>query len=134
MRRTDTLQVTPAGISGDRYHEGTGSWSAHRTSPLTLIEAGLVAEVGRRLGVSLDPVSLRRNVVVEGGALEAWLGRRFRIGEVVLEGERPCDPCRYLERHLSIEGLKEALEGCGGLRVRVVHGGILQVGDRLTSD
>ena len=29
----------------------------------------------------------------------------------VLEGERPCDPCRHLEEHLGHPGLKDALRG-----------------------
>ena len=40
---------------------------------------------------------LRRNLVVAGIPLVALKDRRFRIGEVVLEGTGPCDPCSRME-------------------------------------
>jgi MOSC domain-containing protein YiiM len=129
MQRVDTLDVTPDGIPGDRYATGRGSWSRHRTSPLTLVDAAEVRHAAEALRVELDPVTLRRNVVVDGAELDGLVGRRFALGETLLEGERPCDPCRYLERQLAVAGLKHALAECGGLRVRVARGGAIRVGD-----
>lgn len=128
MERVERLEVTEEGVPGDRYTTGVGSWSWHRTSPLTLVSAAQVAEAARSLGVAVDPVDLRRNVVVAGGDLDGLVGRRFRIGEVLLEGERPCEPCRHLEERLALPGLKEALKGRGGLRASVLTGGWLRVG------
>lgn len=123
------IEVRTDGVVGDRYARGTGFWQDRGDSPLTLIDAADVAAAADDLGVVLDPLVLRRNVVVRGANLLAWQGRRFRLGEVVLEGDRPCDPCMYLERAVGVAGLKKALGGRGGLRVRVIEGGILRVGD-----
>jgi MOSC domain-containing protein YiiM len=133
MRRASTLRVGPEGIQGDRYRTGSGFWSADRTSALTVVDLDDVDAAARELGVALDPLSLRRNVVVRGCSLGAWHGRRFRLGEVLLEGERACDPCMHLERHLGLPGLERALAGRGGLRVRVLEEGILRVGDPWTA-
>jgi MOSC domain-containing protein YiiM len=133
MRRVDVLEVTVEGIPGDRYATGQGSWSQHRTSPLTLVDAAEIRQAAELLGVELDAVTLRRNVVVDGAALNGLVGRRFALGDALLEGERPCDPCRYLERHLGLRGLKAALTERGGLRVRVVRGGTIRLGDTVQS-
>lgn len=129
MVRASEIEVRIDGVVGDRYATGTGFWQARGDSPLTLIDADDVQAAADQLGVALDPLSLRRNVVVRGADLLAWQGRRFRLGEVLLEGDRPCDPCMYLERQVGVAGLKTALRGRGGLRVRVVEGGVLRVGD-----
>lgn len=121
------VEVRPGlGIVGDRYALGRGYWSDPRwpDQELTLVEA----EVAEALGVEAG--ALRRNVVTRGGALNALIGVRFRIGEVVLEGVRPCDPCRYLER-FTWPGLARALAGRGGLRARVLTAGRLRVGDAI---
>ncbi|MER3437553.1 MAG: sulfurase, partial [Chloroflexota bacterium] len=99
------VEVQPGvGIVGDRYATGQGYWSDPRwpDQELTLVEA----EVAEALGI--EAAALRRNVVTRGGSLNALIGTRFRIGEVVLEGVRPCDPCRYLEQ-LTRPGLARAL-------------------------
>jgi hypothetical protein len=121
------VEVRPGlGIVGDRYALGRGYWSDPRwpDQELTLVEA----EVAEALGV--DAAALRRNVVTRGGSLNALIGVRFRIGAVLLEGVRPCDPCRYLER-FTRPGLARALAGRGGLRARVLTAGRLRVGDAI---
>ena len=60
--------------------------------------------------------------------LDALVGHRFRVGEVELRGERPCEPCRYLDR-VTGQPAKAALRGRGGLRATVLTGGRLRVGD-----
>lgn len=133
MERVDTLRLSSDGVRDDRYRAGTGRgfWVGKGDSPLTLVDADAVRAAARDLGRPLDPVELRRNVVTEGVDLGSLIGRRFRVGDVLLEGERPCDPCMRLERHLGVPGLKAALQGRGGLRVRVVLGGTIRVGDAL---
>ncbi len=126
------LTVDQHGVVGDRYRDGEGRWSSHRTSPLTLVAAGDVGVAARELGVQLDPLALRRNVVLDGRNVADLVGTRFRLGEVLLRGERVCAPCRYLEELLGIPGLKDALgEGRGGLRATVLTPGRIRIGDRV---
>ena len=120
------LLVAGQGIAGDRYALGRGHWSDPRwpDQEVTLIEA----EVADALG--LAPERLRRNIVTRGVALASLLGRRVRIGEALIEGVRPCDPCGYLDT-LTRPGVAEALRDGGGLRARILTGGWVARGDLL---
>jgi len=113
------------GVVGDRYTRRTGHWSDPRwpDQQLTLVEAETADDLG------LAPGLLRRNVVTRGVRLDDLVGRHFRIGAVRVLGVRPCDPCRYLEHLLGRPGLRDALEGRGGLRAETLSDGWIAVGD-----
>ncbi|MEX2446691.1 MAG: MOSC domain-containing protein [Dehalococcoidia bacterium] len=114
------------GIVGDRYALRTGTWSdpRWRDQEITLF----AAEVAEDLRI--DPAGVRRNVVTRGVDLYGLVGVRFRLGGAVVEGRRPCDPCRYIERMNGHPGLARALlGGRGGLRARIVEGGMVRLGD-----
>lgn len=129
MMRLEAVQVDRNGIVCDRYRESRGHWSGRGPAAVTLLATEDVTEAAARLGLVLDPISLRRNIVVEGVRLDALRGRRFRVGEVVLRGGDRCRPCRYLEKLLAVPGLQEALRGRSGLRASVVRPGRIRVGD-----
>jgi MOSC domain-containing protein YiiM len=115
--------VAGRGLEGDRYHDGTGSFSHWKGDrDLTLIEAEAVEAAG------LDPGDARRNVVVRGVDLNALVGERFRVGAVECEGRELADPCKHLER-LTKPGVIRGLAGRGGLRAAIVSGGEIAVGD-----
>jgi MOSC domain-containing protein YiiM len=80
----------------------------------------------------LSPVEHRRNLTVRGVSLGELLGKRFMVGDVVLEGVRDCPPCVHLEA-LTGKALVGPLATSGGLRARIVVGGTIRVGDRVTS-
>ena len=69
----------------------------------------------------------RRNVVTRGIDLNALVGRRFRIGEVVCAGQRLCEPCAHLER-LTTKGVLRGLIHRGGLRADVLNDGRIEIG------
>ena len=79
----------------------------------------------------IAPTTLRRNVVVSGLPLIALKGRRFRIGDVLLEGTEPCDPCSRMEAALGPGGYN-AMRGHGGLCARILDGGTLRIGNTVT--
>ena len=117
--------VTGRGLVGDRYKGSNGERG------ITLIQAEhlpVIAALAAR--PDLQPAWLRRNVVVSGISLIALKGRRFRIGEVVLEGTEPCDPCSRMEDVLGVGGYN-AMRGHGGLCARIVEGGSFRLGDRV---
>jgi MOSC domain-containing protein YiiM len=120
--------VAGVGIPGDRYAEGRGTFHDFPDRELTLVEAEAAVDAG-----VADPLLLRRNVVTRGIRLNDLIGRRFRLGEALLEGVRPCHPCSYLEGLLA-PGLKEHLQGRGGLRARVLEGGRIAIGDLVGPD
>lgn len=129
MEPQGSVVVVPElGIVGDRYALGTGKWSAPRwhDKQLTLFEA----EVADALGIEASLV--RRNLVTRGVSLFGLIGVQFRLGEALLAGMRACDPCSYIEGLTGRPGLlKELVSGRGGLRARVIEGGIIRLGDRI---
>jgi MOSC domain-containing protein YiiM len=64
----------------------------------TLIQSEHLPAIAALSGhARIAPALLRRNLVVSGLPLVALKGRRFRIGEVLLEGVDECDPCSRME-------------------------------------
>jgi hypothetical protein len=116
-----------AGIDGDRYEKKTGTFSDWpKDHELTLIEKSVSDEEG------LAPGESRRNITVDGVELNPLVGQKFRIGGVLCEGTRLCEPCAYLEKHLERPGIVARLAGRGGLRARVLEDGEIRVGDAIT--
>ena len=114
---------TGGGLVGDRYAGGSGKRG------VTLIQAEHLPVIAQLAGLeAVAPDTLRRNLVVSGLPVIALKGRRFRIGEVVLEGTAPCDPCSKMEAALGPGGYN-AMRGHGGLCARIVEGGLIRVGD-----
>jgi MOSC domain-containing protein YiiM len=131
MRSVESAVAVPGqGLLGDRYQTGTGEWSydPRLYDDVTLVAVEALAAAGAEYGVRLEAGLSRRNLETSGVDLDALIGRRFLVGEVVLRGERPCEPCSYLDR-VTGQPAKEALRGRGGLRATVISGGCLRVGD-----
>ncbi|HZD64983.1 MAG TPA: MOSC domain-containing protein [Acidimicrobiales bacterium] len=136
MRGLDRARLLPGrGLEGDRYAAGTGTWSADRAlwSDVTLVASEALAVVAAGLAADLAPGWSRRNVVTTGVDLDGLIGRRFRIGDALLWGERPCHPCAHLDRMSGVP-LRPALRGRGGLRAGVLAGGELAVGHPVVPD
>jgi MOSC domain-containing protein YiiM len=123
--------IAGEGLEGDRYATKTGEYSARggRGREVTLIAREAIAAANAS-GVTIGEDETRRNLVTEGVALDALIGRTFAVGDVVLIGVRDCPPCAYLEA-LTRPGVKDALQGGGGLRADVVRAGTLRVGDEI---
>jgi hypothetical protein len=130
-----SVTARPGGIDGDRYQDMTGTFS---TDPrrvgqdMTLIEAEALDELEAR-GVTISPEQARRNIVTRGVSLDAFIGKRFRVGEVICFGQRRCEPCAHLER-LTRLGTLRGLVHRGGLRADVLEAGTINVGDEICAD
>ena len=124
------------GLEGDRYAEGTGTFSprgAHRPGyELTLFAAEVLDELAAE-GVRTDFAATRRNVLTRGIDVDALVGREFRIGDVRCRGLRLAEPCAHLER-LSGPGLLRPLIHRGGLRADLLDDGVLRTGQDVTAD
>ncbi|HZX81480.1 MAG TPA: MOSC domain-containing protein [Lysobacter sp.] len=119
--------VAEKGLVGDRYAGGSGKRG------VTLLQAEHLPVIAALAGLSaVEPEWLRRNVVVSGVPVIAFKGRRFRIGEVLLEGTGPCDPCSKMETALGPGGYN-AMRGHGGLCARIVEGGTMRLGDAVVA-
>jgi MOSC domain-containing protein YiiM len=118
------------GLEGDRYADGAGTFSPRGEQrpgyDLTLIAAEVLDELAAA-GSALDFAGSRRNVLTRGIDLTALIGRTFRIGDVLCEGRRQCEPCSHLER-LSGPDVLRPLIHKGGLRVDIRSDGEIEVG------
>lgn len=124
--------IVGVGLEGDRK---TRSGPSRRE--VTLIQFEHLAVVAALLGHDqpIDPILLRRNLVVSGlnllAARSPFPGERgrLRIGaQVMLEITGPCEPCSKMERALGAGGYN-ALRGHGGVTARILEGGELRAGD-----
>src|ERR1700686_130091 len=99
------------GLEGDRYAEHLGTYSDTPGSgrEVTLIASEEIELVEREHGVKLAPGDFRRNITTRGVDLNAFGGRGFRVGDVVLRGPRLCEPCEYLQGLTGQDGLLKAL-------------------------
>ena len=111
------------GLVGDRHH------GRRDGDDLTLIEAEALEQLADAHGVDLGPGASRRNVTTRGVDLGTLIGRRFRVGEVVCEGEERCEPCRHLAQLTEPEVLKGLVHT--GLSAAIVEGGTIRVGDAI---
>ena len=114
-----------AGLTGD--HARPGPRNARQ---VTLIQWEHLAVVGARLDREIAPADLRRNIAVAGINLFSLKGRRFRIGQALLETTGWCQPCARLEQRLG-PGTFQAMRGHGGITARVIEGGIIRLDDQV---
>jgi MOSC domain-containing protein YiiM len=115
------------GIVGDRYFGAR----AHVHASVTLIGLEALEDVGRTLGVTLDPVATRRNVFLRGVDVEALRGEPFSLdtgaGPVLFHGYRPANPCAWMDHEVAL-GAFRAMRGRGGVRCDPESDGVLTLG------
>lgn len=123
--------IAGQGLEGDRYRDGTGTYS-EREGPgrqLTLIEAEAIEAIEREHGIKLEPGESRRNVTTRGVPLNHLVGSEFTVGEVRLRGIELCEPCGYLQRTLGIDHLVQAFAHRCGLNAEILTDGEIRIGD-----
>ena len=118
--------------------EGLGGLKVGGMTPgkrqITLIQAEHLPVIAALAGLEMvTPEHLRRNVVVSGLALLALKDRRFRIGDVLLDGTGECHPCSRMEEAFGPGGYN-AVRGHGGITARVLEGGLIEVGGLLVPE
>jgi len=129
--------VPGRGIEGDRYFLGTGTYSPKPdVREVTLIEQEALDALSRNDPplqggpIHLAPEQHRRNLTVRGVPLNHLVGRRFRVGEVILRGGRLNFPCKYLEELLGMP-VYLPLYNRSGLNCSIEQGGTIRPGDVL---
>ena len=123
--------ISGSGIEGDRYQRGTGKYSDIKDiREVTLIEIETLEALKRDHDITLDPVEHRRNLTTRGVPLNHLVGKRFRVGEVVLLGGRLNTPCRYLNL-VTQKDVCDLLEHRSGLNCSILKSGQVIVGDTI---
>ena len=127
-RRIEATQaLARIGLADDRL--GKKGESELSTRQVTLVQAEHLPIIAQLAGVpAVDPVRLRRNLVVSGINLLALRNARIQVGGAVLEVVGPCAPCSRMEEEVG-PGAYAAMRGHGGMTARVITSGAIQVGD-----
>ena len=122
---TPTQQIeakTDHGLVGDHYSKIGGK------RQVTLIQAEHLEAVASMLGIdTVEPETVRRNIVVRGINLLALKDKHFKLGDVTLAFTDLCHPCSRMESLLGPGGYN-AMRGHGGITARVLNGGLIKVG------
>jgi MOSC domain-containing protein YiiM len=121
--------VQGKGLRDDRYLERTGYWTAVDECQVTLIKGEDLDEITSSSPLRVLNGEHRRNLVTRGIDLANLIGRRFQIGEAVLEYDRPRPPCTYIQGLTGQQGITKALGHRGGICARVVRSGKIRVQD-----
>lgn len=118
--------VVRAGTGIDGDHHAKSGVSIRQVTLIQQEHLAAIASLAHR--ASAEPELLRRNLVVSGINLLALKDRRFRIGQVELEGTGPCAPCSRMEENLGPGGYN-AVRGHGGITARALTSGEIRIGD-----
>jgi MOSC domain-containing protein YiiM len=129
--------VAGKGIVNDRYYNETGTYSSKPDiRDITLIESEVLEALAanqpplQEKPIILKPIEHRRNLTTSGVPLNYLVGKRFKVGEVILKGGRLNFPCKYLADLLK-KPLVLPLYNRSGLNCSVEKGGIIKKGDTI---
>ncbi|MFG1463999.1 MOSC domain-containing protein [Xanthobacter sp. DSM 24535] len=124
--------IAGKGIEGDRYmigrEEGFYSDRPEDGRQITLFEIETLDALKRDAGIEIAPQDHRRNVTVEGVPLNHLVGKRFLLGETLLEATRLSVPCRHIEE-ITGKAIFDPLINRSGLNCRILVGGVVRIGD-----
>tara|TARA_Y100000589_G_C26962693_1_gene551269 strand:- start:80 stop:565 length:486 start_codon:yes stop_codon:yes gene_type:complete len=130
--------IAGKGIKGDRYYHGTGRYSNKPDiREVTLIEKEVLDSLKNNQPpiqdkkIILKPHEHRRNLTTEGVPLNFLVGKKFNIGDVILEGGRLNFPCKYLADLLK-KPILLPLYNRSGLNCRIIKGGKIKKYDKIT--
>lgn len=128
--------VASQGLEGDRIMNVARAENRDEIPPrrqVTLIEAEALEALKRDYDIEITAAESRRNICTRDVALNHLVGREFNVGAVRVRGIDLCEPCGTLERLCGQKGIVKGLLHRGGLRAEVVEGGVIRVGDPVTS-
>jgi len=120
--------IADFGLEGDwRSRKGRGR-------QITLIEAESLEFVTDALKLKTIPEGAsRRQVVVQGIALNDTVGKRLKLGPLLIEVTGLCEPCKRMESAIG-PGAWWAMNNRGGVCGRIIEGGILRPGDEVLAE
>ena len=133
----EAVLVEGKGIKGDRYFNNTGKYSSiPDIREITIIENEVLNALKenqpplQKDKIILKPNEHRRNLTCQGVPLNYLVGKRIKIGEVILEGGRLNFPCNYLADLLN-KPLLLPLYNRSGLNCKIIKGGRIRINDEI---
>lgn len=119
--------VAGMGLQGDRYF----GYKPDFKGQVTFFDEDAVQAIRDYFSLpDLSSAVFRRNLIVSGVDLSAWVGKRFRFQGVEFEGSEECKPCYWMDGVVAA-GAEDFLKSRfrGGLRARILSDGVLRVAD-----
>jgi MOSC domain-containing protein YiiM len=113
------------GIVGDYRSE------KFQIGQITLIEAEAIDVMSCELSYNIPAGASRRQIMVKGITLIGLIGQNLRLGQILVRVEDKCSPCKKMEKKIGL-GAKNAMNDRGGIRCRIIDGGDLHVGDKIS--
>ena len=117
--------VAGMGLKGDRYF----GYKPDFKGQVTFFDASAVDAVREEFQrPDLSAIVFRRNLIVSGVDLSAWVGKKFRFQGIEFEGSEECKPCYWMDESVA-PGAEAFLKNRfrGGLRARILSDGVLKV-------
>ena len=126
------LLLAGIGIEGDRHATGEAFHSdrPEEGRQITLFEEETIEALLRDHNIKLKPEDHRRNITTRDVPLNHLVGKRFKVGEAILEATRLSTPCRHIEQITGLE-LFNQLTNRSGLNAKIIVGGEIFVGDTI---
>lgn len=130
MTSISTAHLVPGkGIEGDRFYILRNQGGIDNTAcDVTFVEQEAIAALSHTTNSDLWEIFARRNIVTHDCALEQFVGRIFRIGDVQLQGLIPHKQCLSEDTRQSTNCL---LLIHATLRARILTEGTIAVGDSI---
>lgn len=127
LKELERVIVLANGLDGDHYAGRSGNRS------VTLIQAEHLPVIASLLHrEKVEPLMLRRNIVVSGINLLALKDKEFRVGTAVLKMTGLCHPCSRMEENFG-EGGYNAVRGHGGINASVILPGEIKLQDEVVA-
>jgi MOSC domain-containing protein YiiM len=130
-RAVPSLYITPAGVEGDFNRWRTEEADGDPDQAVLILSEETLADL-RTEGWPVEPGHLGENLTVAGLPRDALQsGAQVRLGEVVLELSKPCDPCTVLYSlpYVGVDrgpAFLRTLQGRRGWFARVLRGGTVR--------
>ena len=115
------------GIVGDRHFKDFNDPYCQ----LSLIESENIDYFNSKYGLNIDYIDFRRNIITKGIRLNGLIGKKFSIGETLVEGVDLCRPCRHLTEMLNQNNILKEFMRRGGLRCQILSSSKIKIGDKI---
>ena len=119
--------VANKGIVGDRHFKDFNDPYCQ----LSLIESENIDYYNIKYGLNIPYIDFRRNIVTKGIQLNELVGKKFKIGEVEVEGIDLCRPCKHLTEILDQANIIKEFLRRGGLRCHILLSSKIKIGDKI---
>ena len=119
--------VKDKGIVGDRHFQEFND----PYNQLSLIESENIDYYNNKYKLNIPHLDFRRNIVTKGIELNDLIGKKIKIGDVLVEGIDLCRPCKHLSEKLNQKNIIKEFLRRGGLRCRILSSSNININDEI---